>query len=283
VTANEQEYARLLRRFGAVQEIDMRVALWREFLQKSHPDDALSALRYIMAAHGLKSTDAYLAMLAFSRLLLTERGLVEKSILAAAVVSRCDAIVDLVTERAAAREMDLADRRTPNMNKDREVTLGERRFLARSRDRNIIDRLLRDPDEGVIRNLLQNSRVLERDVLLIASTQPISGAVLETIFRSDRWCNRREVQLALLQNPYTPTSIAGALVELMDEAGLRCAAGAQSIEPIIMDVIRRRLRTLPHEDVGEEGLVENPWVLALLERRDDGYPIPSPDDDEQTS
>jgi len=268
VTTEQEGHARFLRRVGSVQEMGMRVALWRELLEDNHPDDALSTLLYVMEANHRKSNDGYLAMLAFARLLVTHRSLVEGSILPAAVVSRCDHIVDLVTERAPARKIELAERRIPSLDKDREVTLGERRALARSRDRHIIDRLLRDPDEGVIKNLLQNSRVRERDVLLIASTQPISGAVLEVVFRSDRWGNRREIQLALLQNPYTPTLITRALVELVDEAGLRSVALAQSIEENVLALVQEKLRSLPDEGGGESAQLDDAWVLSLLERRE---------------
>ena len=41
-----------------------------------------------------------------------------------------------------------------------------------------------DPDPVVIRNLLKNPRLLERDVLRIASAQPVAADVISEIFEA---------------------------------------------------------------------------------------------------
>src|SRR5258705_11004519 len=70
-------------------------------------------------------------------------------------------------------------------------TLGERRALARTHDRDLLARLATDPDSTVIKHVLQNGRCTEREVLLAASRRPQRVEVLEEIFRTRRWSSNR--------------------------------------------------------------------------------------------
>jgi hypothetical protein len=273
VTDTNAFSARFLRRLGSVSEIQMRVALWRELLTKTHPDESLETLKYVLDAKARGTQDAYPAMLAFSRLLVTDRALVERKILTAAVVSQSHELIELLTEHKARRKMAPEEVRVPLLNTDREVTLGERRTLARGHDRNVLERLLMDPDVGVVKNLLRNPKILERDVLRIASAQPINALALEAVFRNDRWCNRRQVQLALIQNPYTPAVIARALVELLDESALREVSEARGIDPSILATVQSRLKTAESDDDALGQVLDNEWVLNLLERRAEDEPM----------
>ena len=123
-----------------------------------------------------------------------------------------------------------------------------------------------DPDPVVIRNLLKNPRLLERDVLRIASAQPVAAEVLSEIFRSDHWCGRPSVQLALLQNP-TPPDLARSLLELLDSVGLKSLVDATQIHPALRRAARIRLA----EQAGPRTVPGNPyddaWVAELLESR----------------
>ncbi|HEX6836473.1 MAG TPA: hypothetical protein VF334_07855, partial [Polyangia bacterium] len=85
----------------------------------------------------------------------------------------------------------------------RELTLGERKSLARSRRREMLDRLLRDPDESVLTILLGNPRITEDDVVRLAAKRPGRGDVLAEIARSTRWAHRPRVRIALVMNPAT--------------------------------------------------------------------------------
>lgn len=95
------------------------------------------------------------------------------------------------------------------------ITLGEKRSLAKGSQKNTLDRLIYDPDPHVIRNLLNNPRITERDVLKIASKRPVSEEILTEIFNNKKWSERYSIKRALVKNPYTATRLALGLVNFM--------------------------------------------------------------------
>jgi hypothetical protein len=102
-----------------------------------------------------------------------------------------------------------------------EITLGERKSLARTRRRDLIDRLLRDPDPSVLEILLCNPRITESDVIRLAARRPTSSDAQRALFRSPRWKTRYPVQRALVLNPYTPSDLATQLTGMLTEPDLR--------------------------------------------------------------
>ena len=127
---------------------------------------------------------------------------------------------------------------------DREMrsrTLGERRALARTHDRDLLSRLAYDPDPTVVKHILMNPRCTEREVLLAASRRPQRPEVLEEIFRSQKWSLNRRVRRALALNPYTPPSLASAALALLTAPDLREVAGNLTIAPEVRVQARRLL------------------------------------------
>jgi len=103
--------------------------------------------------------------------------------------------------------------------------LGTRKQLARGRDRDALARLASDPDPSVLRVLLENPLVTEREVLVAASRRPTRAALLEEIFRSARWSQNRRVRRALALNPYSPPALAATSLALLTAPDLREVAG----------------------------------------------------------
>lgn len=95
------------------------------------------------------------------------------------------------------------------------LTVGEKRSLAKGIKKDTLDRLLYDPDPHVIRNLLNNPRITEMDVIKIASKRPNSGEVLTEVFNNKKWAERYSIKRALVKNPYTPTGLSLGLLHFM--------------------------------------------------------------------
>jgi hypothetical protein len=95
----------------------------------------------------------------------------------------------------------------PDFGKGRPLTLGERKSLARTHDRNLLARVLRDPHPDVIRILLDNPTVVEADVVRLCAQRPARAQVLGAVFLHQRWVLRYRVRLALALNPFTPEEI----------------------------------------------------------------------------
>jgi hypothetical protein len=103
----------------------------------------------------------------------------------------------------------------------RPLTLGERRAAARRGNRFLLDRLLTDPDPGVVARLLRNPLLTEREVVRIAAWRPGRPDILLEVLRCPRWAVRPGVQSALLRNPALPIAVATRLTLLLPLPKLR--------------------------------------------------------------
>ena len=153
-------------------------------------------------------------------------------LLSAASEARDEEAVSLLSRRPAARSYDQGE---PGYV-DREMTartLGERKQFARGRNSFLLARLAHDQDPSVVRQLLENPRVTEREALVIASRRPTHAAVLEEVFRSRRFGNNRRVRKALALNPYAPAGLAIAALSLLTKPELREVANDSHLsEPV---------------------------------------------------
>ena len=121
-----------------------------------------------------------------------------------------------------------------------DITLGEKRSLAKGFDKDRLDKIIYDEDPLVVRHLPNNPRLTERDVLKIVSKRPTRPEVLKVIFESEKWVSRYVIKRALVLNPYTPTGIALGLVNLMQYKDLRLIASSGSLH----DELRASAREL---------------------------------------
>lgn len=126
----------------------------------------------------------------------------------------------------------------------RPLTLGERKSLARSWQRDVLERLLEDPAPDVVALLVANPHVTEDDILKIATARRSSAAVLELVLASRRWGIRTRVRRALVYNPKLPRPTALRLVGLLNHQELREMARDVRLAPVLREAVRRRLR--PH-------------------------------------
>lgn len=116
-----------------------------------------------------------------------------------------------------------------------EKTLGERKSLARTRDRDLINRLLHDQNPTVIYILLQNPILTVKEVVRIASKRPTSSQVLSQVYKNLKWINHYQVKKALVNNPYCPTQLSLSLVHFMLEQDLEDLADNEVLHPKVRE------------------------------------------------
>lgn len=232
--------AQFLRRLGAVPEPAMRTALWRERLAALDPPDAVALLETLFAALDRAEPDARVGWLALLGVVESLRGgPLALGIYAAARASGSSRVLALWLEPPPARPAEHDPPRAP-LDPEREVTLGERRAWARRPDRAVLDRLLADPDPGVIRNLLDNPRLVEADVVRMAARRPNTATCLRTIFQHARWSHRLPVVEALIYNPHTPVDLACGLAAWLDAGLARQVAESPAVHPLVRAEASRR-------------------------------------------
>lgn len=227
------EPERFLRRVRAVPEPDMREALWRECFEALSPEALGLVVEAVLAALARRDEAGQVGYFSLLRYLEAAGPAAAAALAEAGRAMESEVIPELLVRLPPLRTVEPGALRPPPVDADREVTLGERRSMARRPDRATLDRLLLDQDVGVIRNLLQNPRITEQDVLKMASRRPTSAAVLTTLFHHPRWGRRRVVQLALVYNPYTPVEIAAGLVDLLDLEAARQLATEPGVHPAV--------------------------------------------------
>jgi hypothetical protein len=136
------------------------------------------------------------------------------------------------------------DDRIPDYGRGRPLTLGERKALARKPDRAMLDRLLRDPNPDVIRQLLANPKLTEDDVLPVAARRPCRPDTLVEIARSTRWSHRPRIRMALVLNPDTPLETAAPVLGLLLSHELRLVATSptvpQAVRALALEHLERR-------------------------------------------
>lgn len=82
--------------------------------------------------------------------------------------------------------------------------LDEKAGLAAAATGEEISHFLHDPSPDVIKALLANKGITEKDVIVIASRKDLPGSILEAIAKDRRWAESYPIRLALAKNPKTP-------------------------------------------------------------------------------
>jgi len=142
---------------------------------------------------------------------------------------------------AGASPLHLGDDppRVPDFGLGRPLTLGERKSLARRRDRALIARVLEDPHPDVIRIALRNPALTEDDVVRLCARRPLRPDVVREVFRSARWMVRSRVRSALARNPYTPLDLALQIAAQLNAQEAREIAASPELSEELRETCRR--------------------------------------------
>lgn len=237
---------RLAQRLAALPDQGMRVAALGEHLLACEPAVAAWLLDALATAGRAGGPPYDLGLLAAIELAGSERLTYEqrRAIYEAAEalgLAACRELLFSAASVAEGRQAAAAPR--PLTPGTRPLTLGERKSLARTWKRDVIERLLVDPHADVIALLLANPRLTEDDVLRIATARRSSAEVLELISSARRWRVRARVRQALLRNPKLPEAIGLRLVGLCNRTELRVLESDPALATSIVVAVRRRLVT----------------------------------------
>lgn len=126
-----------------------------------------------------------------------------------------------------------------------EIALGRRKAAARGRDRDTLDRLMRDRNPQVIALLLNNSILTEQDVVRIAAMRPGNPDCLEVVSQHPKWAQHYHVRKALACNPRTPHPIAEKLMRTLMRQDLAFIAGTSNLPDRVRNEARRAMEEVP--------------------------------------
>ena len=211
------EVERLKRVLLSLPDLALRTGWLRDFLARESDHDKASVLNALCEDNERAEPQAREAILVVALLFaaLGECELLEQ--LRAQADARHLLSLSRLVRRApppAVHDRPAHELPVPDYGVGRELTVGERKSLARSPSRRAFEKLLKDPHPLVIRQLLENPRLTEDDVLRMAARRPARLEVLEAIAQNGRWLSRPRVRLAVLFNPGSPPAMTMPLLSV---------------------------------------------------------------------
>lgn len=253
--ALHQAFVANLRTVGNLPELQMRVAALREALTSRTPREAAWWIDQLMRGALWGKPAEVDAMMACTHWLIganiDEHYEWIKSIFESAYHDDRRAILAILRDPPPHQKL-LKGRAlaAPDLNLGREITLGERRALARGNQPAILEKLLRDPNRLVVEQLLKNPNLREEDVIYIASSRPNTPEVLHEIARHKTWFLRASVRQTLVLNPYANTGLALKLLPTLSIDKLHQVQNATHVHPLVTEttallVELRKQRTAP--------------------------------------
>lgn len=238
--ASERNAAdRLARACEEVLDPPMRVAFVRHSLAALPEDDAADVLAVAARSAGLGDPRARQLFSTAAMALAPSVATSLREALAHAAYRRGhhDLARMLVRETLPPTQKDQA----PDHGQGRPLTLGERKSLARRRDRLLLTRILADPHPDVIRMLLANPMIVEADVVRLAARRPLPAEVFREIAGTPRWMIRYAVQLTLVKNPHAPRDVSLPLVLALRRPDLVELASLPDVSEAMRQAARRGL------------------------------------------
>jgi len=235
--------AQVIAQLKAVREPRMRVLALVQGFSDGDADDWVEAIAWIIArSHEIDDADAVAALESIRQAAAESTMPYEtrQRLYAAAVargqhsIGRLFYAVSPPTIGSYQLEKALAPER-PLKPQGRPLTLGERKSLARTHDREQLLLLLRDPHPAVVAILLDNPHLTEPDVVRVAAMRPAVPDSLAVIAHHARWSVRHGVKKALVMNPATPLADAMRIATTLRAAELLELAQ----DPSLPEALRR--------------------------------------------
>jgi hypothetical protein len=229
----------LAQRIATIADPSMRVRYMRHVLSALEP--AAIAEILTVAVHGAEARDgAYGSLLLAACLALADEscGELREAVARDAALSGQHETAALLSPRASARSIE-DELAVPDFGTGRPLALGERKAIARRRDRDLLARVIRDPHPDVIRIALGNPALTEDDEIRLCARRPLAPDVLREVFRSTRWIVRYRVRCAIVKNPFAPVDVALQLAAHLNAQDARDIATHGDVALSVRDACRR--------------------------------------------
>ncbi len=119
------------------------------------------------------------------------------------------------------------------------MRVGERIKLALRGNREARNILIRDTNRLIQRYVLQNPRITDEEVAMVARNRNTDVELLRKIGDHKYWPRNYQVRLALVTNPKTPMATALHLVGSLAERDIRFLAKSKNVSTTVVAQARR--------------------------------------------
>ncbi len=146
------------------------------------------------------------------------------------------------TPAAAVRAKKPQEAKTQNiMMKLQSLGVGERIQLALKGGREIRSILIKDTNKEVMLSVLENQKITETEVELIARSRSIPDEVLRRIAKNREWIKSYAIVHALVTNPKTPPGISVSMVGTLKLKDIAILEKNKNVPEVIRSVAKKLL------------------------------------------
>jgi hypothetical protein len=192
-------------RLGALSERPTRLAWLGHWLAGGELGETCAQLEALLVAAQQRDASATVGLVSFVQWVSGAVDVPRLHLLAKHALSTQCPGLGLMLRHAQECPLEFrTDAEPPKQCKERPLTLGERKNLARRSGRKGIARLLRDPHPAVLGELLLNPLLTEPDLVRLVSLRPASVGGICALARDGRWLLAPHVRLGILHNPGLP-------------------------------------------------------------------------------
>lgn len=126
----------------------------------------------------------------------------------------------------------------------REMNVGQRIKLAYKGNKEARGILIRDTNKSVSVAVLKSGRVNAGEAAIYAANRNLSDEVIRTICTTKEFMRKKNVQLALVNNPKTPTKVAMTIMMSLGKKDLQALSKNRSVSSNISKAALKRFKEL---------------------------------------
>ncbi|MEW6109150.1 MAG: hypothetical protein AB1632_08330 [Nitrospirota bacterium] len=128
------------------------------------------------------------------------------------------------------------------IQKIQKLSVSERIHLALRGGREIRGILIKDPNKEVMLSVLENQKITESEIEMIARSRSVPEEALRRISKNRDWLKNYLIVLALVTNPKTPSGIAVTLVSSLKTRDLTILEKNKNVAEVVRSAAKKLLQ-----------------------------------------
>jgi hypothetical protein len=123
--------------------------------------------------------------------------------------------------------------------KIQKLNVSERIQLALRGGREMRSILLKDPNKEVMYSVLENQKISDSEIEIIARSRSVAEEVLRRITKNREWMKNYAITLALVTNPKTPAGLAVGFVSSLKKKDLKLLETNRNLSEAVRGAAKR--------------------------------------------
>jgi hypothetical protein len=122
------------------------------------------------------------------------------------------------------------------------LSFGEKRLLALRGGKEVRSLLLKDPNKEIAFAVLENPKITETEVEVVAKSRSTPEEVIRKITKKREWMKNYAIVLAIVSNPKTPPGNAVSLVSELKTKDLSVLEKSKNVSEAVRVTAKRLLQ-----------------------------------------